>query len=142
MTRKYTSHAQTWRLGASKRCFQAWWNMHTRCENPHHKSYGHYGGRGITIARAWSRTARGAGGFLQFFLDMGNPPDNYSLDRINVNGGYQKSNCRWSPAIWQARNKRKRGRIEEFSAREIIRHLKKQPPETRQLVIDHLAGTP
>ena len=73
--------------------------MWTRCTNSKEPSWKDYGGRGITICSAWSS-------FDQFFADMGPREKGLSLDRIDVNGNYEKSNCRYVDAQTQAENKR------------------------------------
>lgn len=75
--------------------------MKDRCNNPNHRYYGHYGGRGIKISDAWLV-------FTQFLADMGNKPDpTYSLDRIDNNKGYCKENCRWASRLQQSNNTRR-----------------------------------
>lgn len=74
-------------------------SMKQRCLNPDHKSYPKYGGRGITICERWLK-------FEAFLEDMGHPPEKHSLDRIEVDGNYEPSNCRWADAYTQQRNKR------------------------------------
>lgn len=79
--------------------YQAWCDMKSRCLNNNHKSYKHYGGRGITIDKTWLS-------FATFLKDMGKKPSpNYSLDRIDNNKGYNKDNCRWVTIDIQNRNK-------------------------------------
>ena len=85
--------------------------MVKRCTNPHDKNYRHYGGRGITVCERWL----GEHGFGNFLLDMGERPPGrtarrakWSLDRIDVNGNYEPSNCRWATPEQQAQNKRNR----------------------------------
>jgi hypothetical protein len=73
--------------------------MKARCLNPAHSRYPYYGGRGITIDECWFD-------FAAFRRDMGEPPSGCSLDRIDVNRGYSKSNCRWASKQQQAQNKR------------------------------------
>lgn len=81
--------------------YRAWINMRGRCENPGHKAYPLYGGRGITVCHEWSD-------FPRFFSDMGIRPSNkHSLDRIDVNAGYSRENCRWATTTQQARNTRR-----------------------------------
>ena len=73
--------------------------MRQRCSNPNNIGYSNYGGRGITVCERWQT-------FENFLADMGHPPRGKSLDRINVNGNYEPSNCRWATSFEQARNKR------------------------------------
>lgn len=78
-------------------------HMFARCTNANVRSYPDYGGRGITICERW----KGPAGFTNFILDIGNRPSNkYSLDRIDVNGNYEPTNCRWATHHEQAANKR------------------------------------
>lgn len=80
--------------------YSSWQSMKARCDNPNRNSYKYYGGRGIRVCKEWSNS------FQRFFDDMGNRPMGTSLDRIDVNGDYNKDNCRWADAKTQARNKR------------------------------------
>jgi hypothetical protein len=56
--------------------------------------------KGVSVCEAWRR-------FENFYADMGDPPDGYSLDRIDNTKGYSPSNCRWVPLQEQARNTRR-----------------------------------
>lgn len=77
--------------------------MKTRCLNPNAERWKDYGGRGIRICERWL----GRHGFSNFVQDMGvKPSRNETLDRIDVNGDYEPSNCRWASNATQARNKR------------------------------------
>lgn len=81
------------------------WNvMKQRCYNPKIKSYPNYGGRGVVMCDRW----RGDNGFINFLEDMGKCPSLlHSLDRIDFNGIYEPSNCRWATSSEQTRNTRK-----------------------------------
>lgn len=75
--------------------------MIQRCYDPKVKSYHRYGGRGITVCDRWRESV------INFVADMGNAPDSkHSLDRINNDGNYEPSNCRWATMKEQHRNKR------------------------------------
>jgi hypothetical protein len=73
--------------------------MKERCLYYKHISYSNYGGKGVEIDPRWLR-------FENFLKDMGNRPSGRSLDRIDPNGNYNKSNCRWATSKVQNSNKR------------------------------------
>lgn len=78
-----------------------WAGMIARCTNSYHPSWHNYGGRGITVSEGWLAS------FEQFRADMGHRPSlTYSLERIDNDKGYEKSNCKWATRREQARNKR------------------------------------
>ena len=87
---------------AGTRIFRTWAKMKQRCQNPNDPSYSAYGGRGIKVCDAWME--------FQSFYDwaMSNGyQDNLTIDRINVNGNYEPSNCRWTTKYYQDRNTRR-----------------------------------
>jgi hypothetical protein len=77
--------------------------MIKRCFNKNDKKYGDYGGRGISVCGRWL----GIDGFANFLADMGERPSaEYSIDRKDVNGDYEPSNCRWATRSVQSINRR------------------------------------
>ena len=80
--------------------YKAWVSMKSRCLNPNHARFSDWGGRGITISNEWLV-------FDNFIKDMGNRPTaNHSLDRVDNELGYSKSNCAWVDKRTQALNRR------------------------------------
>ena len=87
--------------------YRAWSNMKNRCLNQKSKRYADWGGRGIKVCDRWAQS------FEAFYADMGRRPGpKYSLDRIDVNGNYEPSNCRWADAATQRRNRRDSAGVE------------------------------
>lgn len=83
-----------------------WYAMKQRCLNPNSSRYFNYGGRGITICDKWKKS------FVGFWEDMSHGyVDGLSLDRIDVNGNYEPSNCRWVELWEQNNNQRSNIRI-------------------------------
>lgn len=80
--------------------YTAWCNMKARCYNPNYIDFARYGGRGIIVCSRWMV-------FENFFADMGiRPSEHHSLDRINSDGNYEPSNCRWATTTQQTRNRK------------------------------------
>jgi hypothetical protein len=78
--------------------YSSWMNMKARCSNQDHGSFARYGGRGIMICPRWMK-------FENFLADMGKKPSSrHSIDRINNDGNYEPSNCRWATRKQQAAN--------------------------------------
>lgn len=95
-----------WKHGATSRgaerdpLYNVWCTMKERCSNPNSQKYKDYGARGITVCERWKLS------YQDFVDDMGpRPSDHHSIDRIDNDGNYEPSNCRWADAKTQRWNR-------------------------------------
>ena len=95
-----------------KRTYTSYSSMKGRCLNPDKDKYPYYGGRGITICDRWLNLENGYKNFLE---DMGYRPEGMTLDRIDVDGNYEPSNCRWANKSLQSINQRRYSHIKQYS---------------------------
>lgn len=106
---------------AGTRTYATWGAIVQRCTNANDHAYKDYGGRGVKVCDRWQK-------FDNFYADMGErPSNNHSIDRINVNGDYEPSNCRWATTSEQQRNKRTNVKVtwrgETWVLADLCRHL-------------------
>ncbi len=79
--------------------YRSWYHMLQRCSNPNNEKFKNYGARGITVCEQWKK-------FENFYQDMG--PTWFvgaTIERKDVNGNYNTSNCTWILAADQWKNK-------------------------------------
>lgn len=79
------------------RSYSIWRNMKARCSNPNNTHWDYYGGKGIKVCDRWQS-------FNNFFEDMGESPDETTIERIDGNRDYEPSNCKWATHTEQMRN--------------------------------------
>lgn len=79
--------------------YKAWKSLRSRCRSNNPITYPHYKAKGITVCPRWDS-------FLSFLSDMGQAPSpSHEIDRINNDGNYEPSNCRWVTSVEQSANR-------------------------------------
>lgn len=86
---------------SGRRLYKIWTGMRSRCHNPSVHAYKDYGGRGISICDQWADFKH----FKQW-ADKNGYRDDLTIERIDVNGNYEPSNCCWIKREFQSRNTR------------------------------------
>ncbi len=111
LRKRNTRHGHASRHGKS-RAYVRWEAMRARCYKKNWPEYHRYGGRGITVCEHWQS-------FANFLADMGEPPIDMQLDRIDNDGNYEPKNCRWVTRLENCRN---RSTLLNTEAAKVIRH--------------------
>ena len=86
----------------NKKEYFIWAGMKNRCTNVKNKDYKYYGAKGVKVCDRWMESS------YEFFKDMGKCEEGLTIDRIDTEGNYEPSNCRWVSMEVQNRNKRKK----------------------------------
>ena len=86
--------------GKSTATYNSWTSMMNRCYREQNHNFKYYGAKNVKVCDDWHD-------FINFLRDMGERPENTTLDRINPFGNYEKSNCRWATIEMQNNNMRK-----------------------------------
>lgn len=102
LKRKLTSSIFSTHKQSNTRLHQIWKGMRKRCNNKNAVGYKNYGGRGIGICAEWDNFAN----FYEWSMSN-NYTELLTLDRINNDGNYEPSNCRWATMKVQANNSRR-----------------------------------
>ena len=116
LNRERTVQSKQTHGDAKTRLYRIWAGIKTRCYTPSNTSYARYGGRGIAMCDEWRDSFEA---FRDWAMATGYDPNakrgDCTIDRVNVNGNYEPSNCRWASVAEQNRNQRPRRKKHEAS---------------------------
>lgn len=116
-----------------KKLLVVWTGMKKRCGNPNYEHYDIYGGRGIVVCREWQSFKP----FYKWALSNGYSTG-LQIDRINTNGNYEPSNCRWVTPKENSQNKRNNKYITINGETKLISQWAKEADVTTKTINDRI----
>jgi hypothetical protein len=132
-TCRRTARVESGQRSAFPSEYRIWGGMKSRCLNPNTRGYAYYGARGITVCDRWLES------FDAFLEDMGpRPSPAHSIDRVDNDGPYSKTNCRWETQAQQLRHTRRSVYIEYNGERLIVAEWAARLGVTPQLISSRL----
>ena len=115
------------------RIYHIWGAMKRRCNNPKSQSYKDYGGRGIKVCNEWQKFKP----FYEWAMENGYT-DELTIDRIDVNGNYEPSNCRWATPLEQGSNKRNNRNITYNGITKTLAQWSRETGLSQVVILDRL----
>ncbi len=106
----------------NKRLYYIWKGMIYRCDRPANASYRRYGGRGITVCKAWHSAE-----LFAAWAHSSGYRDDLTIERKDVNGNYEPKNCRWIPLKEQQENRRNSSRYTAWGETKTSSEWRKDP---------------
>jgi hypothetical protein len=131
-------------MGVSEtKLYRRWWTMMGRCDYPNTPYYKDYGGRGIKVCYEWHRdNPQGWENFKRWMLSQGYdenlPRGAQTIDRIDVNKGYEPNNCRLISNFEQQGNTRKNVYITYNGETHHVAEWARRIGVTRSCLLDRL----
>lgn len=119
------------------RLYRTWRNMRNRCYNQNIKAYKDYGGRGIKVCDEWLDKDNGFINFYNWAINN-DYKNNLTIDRINNDGDYEPSNCRWVTRLEQNHNRRNSIKLTYNNETIHISELAKKYNLTRDCLLQRL----
>ncbi|MBQ0017359.1 MAG: AP2 domain-containing protein [Clostridiales bacterium] len=102
-----TKHGAVGNHQNTERLYNVWLEMRQRCNNPNNKNFKYYGGKGVSVCDEWNDYFAFKHWAENNGYDKNAKRGDCTIDRINPNGNYEPSNCRWVDMATQNRNKAK-----------------------------------
>lgn len=110
--------------------YNVWKDMKNRCENKNNQAYERYGGRGIKVCERWQKFENFKEDMYQSYVEHKQNHSSTTIERMDFNGHYCPSNCKWITRSEQSKNKRMK-KLNPENVRSIYKALKKNDSRGR-----------